>query len=96
MSAVTRLFKRFRPRPTAEINYTPIRYTPEDIRPKVVVADVTIHAACIDRQKLIETIDKFVSAAETSQVWTRNERRAVRCVALYMQQQFNLPVTYGP
>jgi hypothetical protein len=52
--------------------------------------------AFIRREDVEAAIQRAVGGAETSPVFTRNEVRAVRQIALFLQQTLGLPTTYGP
>lgn len=49
----------------------------------------------IRRSEVQTAIERAVGGAEASPVFTRNERRAVRQIALFLQQTLGLPTTYG-
>jgi hypothetical protein len=53
-------------------------------------------ARWVERSEVAAAIDRAIKAAEASPLWTNNERRSARCVALYLQQQLTLPITYFP
>lgn len=96
MSAVTRLFKWFRDSDPEPVPLSDSVFRDLEVMEGDWPAPVITHTHCVDRQKLIEAIDRFVNSADISPIWTRNERRVARSIALYLQQQLNLPITYGP